>query len=138
MNALLKKSSKLDLFNCVNEQAVGCTVNEEETVFLRVVVLILGLLAAGACSSFVEDRDEGFQEAEAQGSEELPRMIAIHASYCSVCTEMKPLLESIVVQCDKKEDSFYKGHCSPPVTAKTMGSPGPQSSKPRLTNGIST
>jgi thiol:disulfide interchange protein len=32
--------------------------------------------------------------------EKLPRMIAIHASYCSVCKEMKPIVEKIKTQCD--------------------------------------
>jgi thiol-disulfide isomerase/thioredoxin len=32
--------------------------------------------------------------------ESLPRMVAIHASYCSVCKEMKPIVEKIKAECD--------------------------------------
>jgi thioredoxin-like negative regulator of GroEL len=69
----------------------------------KLYIILSVLLAAGACSDFGEEGAEGFQEAAVHQSEELPRMIAIHASYCSVCSEMKPLLESLVNQCDKKD-----------------------------------
>ncbi len=29
-------------------------------------------------------------------------MVAVHAPYCSVCVRMKPLVESLVTQCDRK------------------------------------
>ncbi|MDJ0764704.1 MAG: thioredoxin domain-containing protein [Myxococcota bacterium] len=35
-------------------------------------------------------------------SKDKPRMIALHASYCSACTRMKPLVQQIAAECGEK------------------------------------
>ena len=68
----------------------------------KLIIFLSVLTFSFACSSL--DEEEAISSRAAALSEDgTPRMIAIHASYCSVCTEMKPLLENIVAQCGKKD-----------------------------------
>lgn len=64
-------------------------------------------LAATACSNSSSPRDE--ETGIAPGSQithgtdsPLPRMVAIHAQYCAVCAQMKPVLDKLADQCDGK------------------------------------
>jgi len=73
-------------------------------MFKNSITAISIFFLVGACSSadLVNDEDKAtsIEEPYMGNVEHLPRMLAIHASYCSVCKEMKPLVESIKSQCN--------------------------------------
>jgi thiol:disulfide interchange protein len=75
-------------------------------LFLKQILLIGALLAVGSCSTAkAESREEQNAIAD-HGAQKIsspvPRMLAIHAGYCSICHEMKPLVENIAAECNKK------------------------------------
>ena len=76
------------------------------------IIAIASVFLVASCSSAdsedSEKKETSVQEPYVSTVEHLPRMLAIHASYCSVCKEMKPVVDSIKSQCnlnDVKIDS---------------------------------
>ena len=61
----------------------------------RTSFFLAAIVVFGACA----------RDARVEGEDSpayVPRMVAVHSPYCSVCKEMKPLVDGLVSECDSK------------------------------------
>ena len=67
------------------------------TVF---AVVVLGGLSQPGCNPGEVRADDVVAGRAFETGEALPRMVGMYSPYCAVCMKMKPVVESLVSQCD--------------------------------------
>ncbi len=76
-------------------------------MFFKVTILTILLFALPACSSGSNETGAKSTSTVERETEQpilsfVPRMMAVHSPFCSVCKKMKPIVNSLIAQCDHK------------------------------------